>query len=238
MLTKCPQCGFKSEIRTDTSIYSCKQCGSTFRLHGDLGVLKEYIPHKSDVSIAEGVLLGELEVRGIKFDIKPEVNFIGFQPFWYGEFEDSTTFFKPAATLPKTVILPTSPPPANFQPAPDNLLLPQATIPPPQIDSPSGIFIRKLRLLHIPLYVSTIKSNGKEYYGTIIPPIWQLFLPDIPVVSEIHIPLKRMQFLGIYSVILLSAGLLAPSIWWRAILISSVVLSGWWFDKPADVVAD
>lgn len=238
MHTKCPQCGFKSALRTDTHFHTCSQCGTTFRQYGSADVLVQYLPHVTNNVIPLGLLKNALDLSGTDVPNGTLDCQFAYHPFWYVECADDTTIFRQASPLPYDFVQSFSPPPANFEPCSAISSFPPPASGPEQLLNEIPDRVSSLRLLYIPLYQIRFAIAGEECFATIVGGSWQLYLSNLPESSSIHVPRNRIFFLATYVLILFAIGCLSPNLWWRTALMLTVLVAGWFVDKKGNGVSD
>lgn len=227
--TRCPQCGFKADLLTESDFYSCTQCRALFRVFSGQSVSEQYFRHEPNDALAWGALIGLLDSEGAAIPDAPTAITFGYHPFWFADLNNGSTRFKAAGIGLDGYPLPSVPPPGNLEfPSPDRSF-PQPTIAPEtflaRTEAPA-----RLRLLQLPLYLIDFKLSGQAYQATVSGCTWQVYLTNLPDETGIHISSSRLLFLGGYVLLLLLAGTLAPNILWRSALVALILLAAWRLD--------
>ena len=230
--TRCPQCGFRAELQTETNFHTCRQCRAMFRVFSGQSVSEQYFRHEQNDPLASGVLLGLLDLEGIHSSARQMAITFGYHPFWFADLEDGSTRFRSAGTTLDGYPLPPVPPPGDLEFIPPGRLFPPATIEPQALFSGTPPLMR-LRLLQLPLYLINYEYSGQQYQATVSGSTWQVHLQNLPEESTIRVTSSRLLFLGAYVALLLIVGTLAPNIFWRCPLVCLILLIAWWFDRSA-----
>jgi hypothetical protein len=231
--TRCPQCGFKAELLTESDFHTCSQCRTLFRVFGGQSVSEQYFRHEPNDALAWGALIGLLDFAGAVVPAAPTAISFGYHPFWFADLDNGSTRFKAAGSALDGYPLPPAPPPGNLEFPPPGRSFPQPTIAPEtflaRIEAPV-----RLRLLQLPLYLITFELSGQPCQATVSGCTWQVYLPNLPDETGVHVSSSRLLFLGGYIALLLLAGTLAPNIFWRSVLIALILLAAWWFERSGD----
>lgn len=232
MNTRCPQCGYKVELLTETPFHTCGQCGAGFRVYGGQGIPEQYLRHDRDDALAWGALLGLLDAEACLVPDHPGKILFSYHPFWYAEMKDGSTSLKPAAPLPDGFPLPSAAPVGALDFIRPPLSFAQPSIKPETAFS-GAENVKKLRLLQLPLYLISYQVAGADYQATVSGSVWQVYADNLPREAGIRLPLHRVTFLGSYLAILLVAGFLAPDYVWRAAAFAVILLCAWGLERFA-----
>jgi DNA-directed RNA polymerase subunit RPC12/RpoP len=230
MNTRCPQCGYKVDLLTETQFYTCGQCGAAFRVYGGQGVPEQYLRHDRDDALAWGALLGLLEAEGCQTPAQTGDIRFGYHPFWFADLSDGKTCLKLATTLPDGFPLPSSAPVGALEFNKPPLSFPQPSLQPETALSGAGE-VKKLRLLQLPLYLISYQIAGSSYQATVSGCTWQVHSDRLPEEAGLHLPPQRLTFLGAYLATLLAAGMLAPNMGWRSAALAVILLSAWGLER-------
>lgn len=230
MSARCPQCGFKADLLTETQFHICSQCGAGFRVYDGLGISEQYIRHDQNDAFAWGALLGALDAEGCRHPEQPGDIKFGYHPFWFADLSDGNISFCPATSMPKGFPLPSMAPVGALEFTRKSLQFPQASLKPETLmTSESGI--KRLRLLQIPLYLISYQVASENYQATVSGSTWQTYASSLPKETGIDVPLQRFKFLGVYMTSLFLTGLLAPNFAWRAVAFIIIVSIAWSLDR-------
>ena len=232
--TRCPQCGFRAELQTETEFHTCRQCHSLFRLFSGQSISEQYYQHEQDDPLAWGALLGSLESEEVFDAVSSTSITFGYHPFWFADFKDGSTRFKVAGTALDGYPLPSVPPPGDLEFPPRDRSFPPPAVLPQTVISGAPILSR-LRLLQLPLYLINFEISGVPYQATVSGCSWQAHLPNIPNEKGIHLASSRLVFLGVYCALLLLACFLAPNIFWRCGLIFLILMIAWWLERSGQI---
>jgi hypothetical protein len=227
--TRCPQCGFKAELLTESDFHTCSQCRALFRVFGGQSVSEQFYRHEPDDELAWGALIALLHSEGVTVPAAPVAITFGYHPFWFADLNNGNTSFKAAGIGLDGYPLPTVPPPGNLEFPPPGRTFPQPTFAPETFLAGTDGLLR-LRLLQLPLYLISFELFGQAYQATVSGCTWQVYLPNLPDETGIHIASSRLMFLGGYAAMLLLAAILAPNLLWRSLLVVLILLAAWWFD--------
>jgi len=232
MSARCPQCGFKADLLTETQFHTCSQCGTGFRVYDGHGISEQYIRHNQNDAFAWGALLGVLDAEGCCPPTQPGDIKFGYHPFWFADLSDGNISFCPASSMPKGFPLPSTAPVGALEFTKQSLQFPQASLKPEAImTSESGI--KRLRLLQIPLYLISYQVASENYQATVSGSTWQTYTSGLPTETGVDLPLKRLKFLGVYIAALLLIGLLVPGFAWRTVAFIIIVTIAWSMDRSA-----
>jgi ribosomal protein S27AE len=232
MSARCPQCGYSAELLTETQFHTCGQCGAAYRVYGGRGVPEQYLRHDRDDVLAWGALLGLLDSEARQLPDRPGNVHFAYYPFWCADLQDGGIRLKPAAPLPDGFPLPTAAPVGALDFIRPPQSFPQASITPETAFAGTGE-VEKLRLLQLPLYLISYQVAGAEHKATVSGSLWQAYANTLPEEAGIHLPLRRVKFLGAYLAILLAAGFLAPDYLWRAAAFAVILLCAWGLERSA-----
>jgi len=232
MSARCPQCGYKAELLTETQFHTCGQCGAAYRVYGGQGVPEQYLCHDRDDTLAWGALLGLLDTEARQLPGQPGNVHFGYHPFWFADLQDGSSSLKPAAPLPDGFPLPAAAPVGAL-----DFITPPSSFPQPSIKPETALSgagdLKKLRLLQLPLYLISYQVAGADYQATVSGSVWQVYADTLPEEGGIHLPLRRLTFLGAYLAILLAAGFLSPDYVWRAVVFVVILLCAWGLERSA-----
>ena len=230
MTAKCPQCGFRADLLTETTFHTCSQCSAVFRVYHGRSISEQYFRHEPDESLAWGALLGFLDAEGFCIPSRRGEIAFAYHPFWLADKADGGTLFKAAAPLPENFQSPSSPPAGDLEFAKkDPSLSPSVTD--PQQAFPETIELKRLRLLQVPLYLINYEVAAEKYQATVSGCTWQIHASRLPQEGGLHIPWPRMTFLAVYLTALLVAGVLAPNIVWRLSMLVVILLAAWALER-------
>ncbi len=235
--TKCPQCGFRAELRTETNFHTCRQCGTLFRVVVGQSVSEQYFRHENNDARAWGVLLVQLDSNAASIPVRPISLVFGYHPFWYADFADGSTCFVAAGTTLEAYPIPSVPPPGDLEFIPTDIHFPKADNAPQTIVS-GDVALSRLRLLQLPLYLISFELSGQQCQATVSGCSWQVSLMNIPEETTIQIPASRIQFMAVYLILLLLVGTLSVNFYWRSGLIAIVLSSAWLFERSSGRVQE
>ncbi|MDD2308591.1 MAG: hypothetical protein PHH91_03320 [Desulfuromonadaceae bacterium] len=231
--TRCPQCGFKAALLTESDFHTCSQCRALFRVFGGQSVSEQYFRHEPDDALAWGALIGLLDSEGVAVPAAATAISFGYHPFWFAELDNGSTRFKTAGSALNGYPQPSVPPPGNLEFPPPGRSFPQPTIAPETFLAQAEVPVR-LRLLQLPLYLINFELPGQQCQATVSGCSWQVYLTKIPNETGIHISSSRLLFLGGYVALLLLAGTLAPNVFWRSSLVALILLVAWRLEISGD----
>ena len=230
MTAKCPQCGFRAVLLTETSYHTCSQCRAVFRVYHGQSISEQFFRHEPDESLAWGALLGFLDAEGSCTPARRGEIAFAYHPFWLADRTDGSTLFKAAVALPDSFQAPPAPPAGDLEFSQKNASLSHSVIDPQQA-FPETIELKRLRLLQVPLYLISYEVAGEKYQATVSGCAWQIHANRLPQEGGMHIPWPRLTFLAVYLTALLVAGVLAPNFIWRLGALLVILLAAWALER-------
>ena len=230
MTAKCPQCGFRADLLTETTYHTCSQCSAVYRVYQGQSISEQYFRHEPEESLAWGALLGFLDTKGACAPSLPGEIAFAYHPFWLADKADGSTLFKAAVSLPDSFPPIPSPPAGDLEFSKNDISISQLSIDPQDV-FPGAAELKRLRLLQVPLYLISYEVAREKYHATVSGCTWQVYASRLPEDNGIHISLPRLTFLAVYLTVLIIAGLVVPTIIWRFGIFVVILLVAWALER-------
>jgi len=216
MEARCPRCGARQELRTESRFYACHYCRSTFVI-SDGGKVAEYIADVSaEPEAAWSALHDFLEQNAYNGAFERINDSPVVLPFWLVRCQDGTTLFRPAchyaAPRLELVALPAS----DLVPVKDNsdYVLPDHT-PETYLTETACGDAAMVSLVYLPLYLLKYAASGKEYVCTVSVADWRVYADVFPQNETMAIEPARIYFLAAYLVALVAVCMLISNMLFR-----------------------